>query len=54
MSEFTCKNGHIMRPGQLVCSCGESLYQMDGLSKAELRRQEEDEYPEEDSNNEDN
>ena len=43
MSEFTCQQGHLLRSGQLVCDeCGEPLYAMDGMTNAELRRQEQD------------
>jgi len=40
MSEFTCKNGHIMKSGLKCHICGDRLARMDGLSASELRRKE--------------
>jgi len=52
MSEFSCRNGHLMRPAQRWCSeCGEPLQYMDGESRGELRRREQAETP--DDNHED-
>ncbi|GAH00854.1 unnamed protein product [marine sediment metagenome] len=41
MSEFACKNGHIMGSGQRICHCGARLYTMDGLTAWQLRKMEE-------------
>lgn len=36
MSEFTCKNGHLMRSKDRVCLiCGSTVYRMDGLTDVE-------------------
>ena len=41
MSEFACRNGHLMSPGQLSCYiCGEPMHTMDGKTDAELRAEE--------------
>ncbi len=41
MSEFTCRNGHLMRPTQRWCTeCGEPLHYMDGESRSELKARE--------------
>jgi len=45
MSEFACRNGHLMRSGDRVCpECGEPCYTMDGMTgrqMAEMERAEE-------------
>jgi transcription initiation factor IIE alpha subunit len=39
MSEFTCRNGHVLNPGEFECPiCGAHLGHMDGESSAEIRR----------------
>jgi len=39
MSEFECKKGHLMKPGEYICSiCGEKISKMDGLSNNEIRK----------------
>ena len=41
MSEFACRNGHLMRSSDRVCpECGEPCYTMDGLTSSQLRRKE--------------
>ena len=41
MSEFTCRNGHLMRTGQLRCEdCGAPLHAMDGMTDKQIRKQE--------------
>lgn len=43
MSEFTCKNGHIISPSVGYCQeCGGSIYFMDGMSNRELQAREEE------------
>jgi len=47
MSEFCCKNGHVMRARETHCpECGEPKYSMDGMTARELREQERDYIPE--------
>ena len=37
MSEFTCKNGHLVRPSERCCKiCGGNIVRMDGMSNREL------------------
>jgi len=39
MSEFACRNGHIMPSGKLYCpECGCGLHTMDGYTNADLIR----------------
>ena len=41
MSEFTCRNGHILKAGQNVCpKCGQGLHRMDGMTNSELKMRE--------------
>jgi len=43
MSEFECKNGHLMKSGEYICSiCGERISRVDGMSRAEFERDDED------------
>ncbi len=43
MSEFECRNGHLMGSGQFTCKeCGAPLWRMDSKSNRELEG--EDEY----------
>ena len=58
MSDFECRNGHPMAPGQEVCPiCGEEAWSMDGMSRTELMREEadydRDYYEDEDEEEED-
>ena len=40
MSEFACRNGHLMSSGEWKCKqCGEPLYSMDDMTDSQLRRQ---------------
>ena len=40
MSEFTCKNGHIMRAREYNCqTCGEPRYMMDGMTARQLMQE---------------
>ena len=43
MSEFTCRNGHLMAPtdGLFCKECGERCVRMDGKSNGQLRYEEE-------------
>lgn len=56
MSEFACANGHLMRSGEYRCKiCGGRLHTMDGMTDAELRREEAgppDDDPEENEDDE--
>ena len=37
MSEFSCRNGHLIRSGERFCSlCGEPRYFMDGMTARQL------------------
>ena len=41
MSEFECKNGHLMASGKFKCDiCGSRLHRMDGMTAREIARQE--------------
>jgi len=41
MSEFECRNGHLMASGEFTCSiCGARLHRMDGMTSREIARQE--------------
>jgi len=41
MSEFECRNGHLMKG--IICGiCGARLWRMDGKTERELRGEEED------------
>jgi len=41
MSEFICRNGHLLKSGEFRCSCcGEKIHQTDGISRSEIRNQE--------------
>ena len=41
MSEFACKNGHLMRSGEFKCrECGAKLHTMDGFTDAQWRMME--------------
>jgi len=47
MSEFECKNSHLMRSSDRFCPrCNEPASRMDGMSRSELRYREREEYPE--------
>lgn len=56
MSEFLCKNGHVMKTGDIICKCGARLYFMDGSTNWQLRKMEElqeaEKWKEEDENEE--
>jgi hypothetical protein len=42
MSEFTCRNNHLMKSSDKLCpQCGLPITYMDGMSARELRLQEE-------------
>lgn len=48
MSDFECRHGHLMRPGDKECAqCaaegrpGQRIFYMDGMTSSQLRRQEE-------------
>jgi len=50
MSEFVCRNGHLMSSKDRRCrECGSSLYMMDGMTSNEWKRFEkwENEQPDE-------
>jgi len=41
MSDFECKNGHLMASGKFKCDiCGSRLHRMDGMTAREIARQE--------------
>lgn len=41
MSEFECKNGHLMKSGEYTCPvCGAKIARMDGMTRSECRREE--------------
>ena len=43
MSEFECKNGHLMKSGEYICPiCGARIGKVDGMSRAEFEREDED------------
>ena len=40
MSEFECRNGHIMKSGEYICStCGAKLARTDGMNKEEFEQE---------------
>lgn len=42
MSEFECKNGHLMKSGEYICTlCGSGIGREDGISSSEARKREE-------------
>jgi len=44
MSDFECRNGHLMRSSDTRCKkCGASLYSMDGLSRKMANKKAQDE-----------
>jgi hypothetical protein len=48
MSEFSCKNMHLMSCSDRVCRvCGESMAYMDGMSESELMKRLSEEQEEE-------
>jgi hypothetical protein len=53
MSEFLCKNGHLVSPGQLCDECGGGVYTMDGMTEAHLRAAEKECWDFEDFDEED-
>ena len=41
MSEFECRNGHLMPSGKFKCEiCGARLHRMDGMTSRQIARQE--------------
>ena len=52
MSEFECRNGHLMPSGKTICHCGARLWKMDGKTASELRREEADDCREDDHEDE--
>ena len=39
MSEFECRNGHLMPSGKFKCEiCGARLHRMDGMTSREIER----------------
>jgi len=56
VSEFACRNGHLMRSGDRVCpQCGEPCYTMDGMTGRQLAAMERAEsHPEETEEQEQN
>lgn len=47
MSEFECKNGHTMRSGEYFCKvCGERIATMDGMTRSEAKREDQEDYDE--------
>lgn len=44
MSEFMCKNGHLMAGSEKYCPvCGSPAYYMDGLTGSQLKQMEQEE-----------
>lgn len=55
MSEFECINGHLLKPGEYLCPfCGERLGRMDGMTRSEARREDQEDYDEEELEDIDN
>ena len=45
MSEFECRNGHLMPSGKFKCpECGAPLYKMDGFTAKQHKMMEADDY----------
>lgn len=48
MSEFECRNGHIMKSGEYFCNvCGERIGKMDGMTRGEANKEDQEDYDQE-------
>lgn len=51
MSEFECRNHHLMKSGEYSCRiCGERIEYTDGMSRNEMRALDAIDYPDEKEN----
>lgn len=47
MSEFECRNGHLMKSGEYICSiCGSHIAKTDGMNKEEFEREDPETFDE--------